>query len=356
MQAFLLREDTILFLFTYLYKAKTFTASTHMRIKIYTKGTDLPELINGPVLHSAMLFRSYEHGNSGKPYMLVAYDDEGEEIGHLLMLKKHSIRIIPPVLSVWYSIQGEGAYRRNCNKEEIFGHFLERVFKMFDFRHTFIEVRNIEDSRFAYGILRRHNFIPVRDHRNYISLHSKDPKERLSRAYRAHIRKSEERGVSFRRATERKEIQEALNLMKGFYRSKTRKRLPQTEALSNLLINSDGTLHEQAKMFLVMFKGKIIGASICLYEETRAMLTYSFGLRKSFPLQFPGIMAIWAAITDAYRNGYEHFEFFEVRGLSRLRKSFLSTIDNFGGKDVGTLLWYHFKWNWVNKFLRWIYV
>ena len=31
-------------------------------------------------------------------------------------------------------------------------------------------------------------------------------------------------------------------------------------------------------------------------------------------------------------------------------------IADFGGKDVSTLRWYHFKWNWVNKFLRWVYV
>ena len=352
---FLLCEDTILFLFTYLYKAKTFGTGTSMDIRIYTKGCELPELINGPVLHSAMLFRAYEQGNKGKPYMLAAYDEEGE-IGHLLIVRKRNIRLFPPVLSVWYSIQGEGAYRPGVNREEIFARFLERVFKMFDFRHTFIEVRNIEDSRFAYGTLRKHNFIPVRDHRNYISLHSRDPKERLTRAYRAHIRKSEERGVTYRRATGCEEIKEALKLMKVFYRSKTRKSPPQTNVLLDMLLKSDGTLQEQTKMFLVMFKGKIIGASICLYEETRAMLAYSFGLRKSFPLQFPGIMAIWAAITDAYKSGYDHFEFLEVRGLSRLRKSFLSTIDNFGGKEVSTLLWYHFKWNWVNNFLRWIYV
>ncbi len=327
-----------------------------MRIEIYTTGAELPRLIDGPVLHSAMLFRSYGQSSKCRPYMLVAYDSDGAEIGHLLMVRKHTVRIIPPVFSVWYSIQGEGAYRPGCNREEVFACFLDKVFGMFGFHHTFIEVRNIEDSRFAYGTLRKHSFIPVRDHRNYISLHSRDPKERLTRAYRAHIRKSIERGVTFRRATGREEIEEGLRLMKAFYRSKTRKSPPQTAVLAGMLLGSDGRLQEQAKMFLVMFKGKIIGASVCLYEETRALLAYTFGLRKRFPLQFPGIMAIWAAIADAYSSGYDHFEFLEVRGLSRLRKSFLSTIGNFGGKDVSTLQWYHFKWNWVNKFLRWIYV
>ena len=73
-------------------------------------------------------------------------------------------------------------------------------------------------------------------------------------------------------------------------------------------------------------------------------------------MQFPGIMAIWAALTDAYQKGYAHFEFLEARALSRLHRNFISTLLNYGGKQVGTLRWYHFKWNWINKILRSIYV
>ena len=165
-----------------------------MRIEIYTKSKDLPELIDGPVLHSPTMFRTIEDSKMGKPYMLVANDEHGIEIGHILIVKRRSIRFIPPVLSVWYSIMGEGAYRQECtDREGIFALFLEKVFDMFDFHHTFIEVQNIEDSRFAYASLRNHNFIPIRDHRNYISLHSRSPQERLSRAYKAHIRKAEQR-------------------------------------------------------------------------------------------------------------------------------------------------------------------
>lgn len=328
-----------------------------MRIEIYTKSSELPELIGGSVLHSALYFKSVENSSLGKPYMLVAYDSNGEEAGHLLIIKKRNIKLIPPVFSVWYSVQGEGAYRKEGReREEIFALFLEKVFDLFDFRHTFIKVQNIEDSRFAYGTLSKHLFVPRRDRRIYISLHSKEPAERLSRSYKAHIRKAGERGVTTRRATSSAEIEEALNLMRNFYRSKTRKRLPDKKILLKMLYNDDGSLSESAKMFLVIYKERIIGSSICLYESGRAFLAYSCGLRKSYPLLFPGIMAIWAALDDAHREGYAHFEFLEVRGISRLRQSYLGAIRNFGGKEVGTLRWYHFKWNWVNKFLRWIYV
>jgi hypothetical protein len=73
-------------------------------------------------------------------------------------------------------------------------------------------------------------------------------------------------------------------------------------------------------------------------------------------LLYPGIMAIWAAITDAHSNGYAHFEFLEARALPRIKRKFFATLLNYGGKQVGTLRWQHFRWNWINKILRRIYV
>lgn len=328
-----------------------------MRIEIYTKSKTTPTLIEGSILHSVMMFRVLERSRGCKPYMLVGYNDEGDEIGHLLISKRRRLRLIPPVLSYWYSINGEGVY--NCGKEErekIFAAFLERIFDMFDFRHTFIELLNTEDSRFAYSTLSKHDFIPLHDQRLYISLHSKEPHERLTRAYKAHIRKAKGSGVTSHRATTPQEIGEGLTLLRNYYRSKIQRRLPREKALRSMLYTTDGTLSDQAKLFIVKHKERIIGSSLCLYEKGRASLAYSCGLRKRYPLLYPGIIAIWAAITDAHKEGFDHFEFLEARALPLFKRKFLNTLLNYGGKQVGTLRWYHFKWNWVNKILRRIYV
>ena len=329
-----------------------------MHIEIFTNSKQLPELIEGPVLHSALMFRSQESSKGSRPYMLVAYDDEeGEELAHLLIIKRMGFRLFPPIYTSWYTINGEGAYSPNCHdKERTFAAFLKKVFDMFDFRFSLIEVQNIEDSRFAYDTLRKHNFIPLRDQRIYISLHSKDPVQRLTRAYRAHIRKAESNGVTYYRATEREDISEGLRLLHNYYISKTRRRLPDEKTLYKTLHNSDGTLSDEAKLFVVKYRGKTIGSSICLYDKERANLAFSCGLRKSHPMQHPGIMAIWAALSDAYKEGYAHFEFLEARALSFLHAKFRYTLQNYGGKEKGTLRWYHYKWQWLNKILRAIYV
>lgn len=328
-----------------------------MRIEIFTKSEKLPELIESSALHSAMMFRSQETSKGNRPYMLVAYDNEDKEIGHLLVIEQCGFRLFPHIFSFWYTINGEGVYRTECtDRETVFGKFLDKVFEMLRFKHSFIRIENIEDSRFAYGILREKDFAPIRDQRMYISLHSKTPQERLARAYRAHIRKAESNGVTYHRATEQKDIDEGLLLLRNYYISKTRRRLPDKTTLNNMLHNEDGGLSEKAKLFIVTYKGMAIGSSFCIYDNERAYLAYTCGLRKSHPMQYPGIMAIWAALNDAHRQGYAHFEFLEARALSSIHKKFLSTLLNYGGKEKGTLRWYHYRWEWVNKFLRAIYV
>ena len=319
----------------------------------------LPELIQGPVFHSALVFHAFELRRGCKPYMLIGYDEQGNELGHLLVIKRRTMRLIPPVLNYWYTINGAGTYAPCCSnaqREEIFAAFIDRIFDMLDFRHTFIEVINIEDSRFAYGTLSSHNFVPLRDRRLYISLHSKDPHERLTRAYKAHIRNAESRGVTYRQATTPQDMEEGISLLRNYYRSKIQRDLPSAKALHSMLHSPDGALSNQARLFVVEYKGKLIGSSLCLYEQDRACLAYSCGLRKSHPLLYPGIMAIWAAITDAHSNGYAHFEFLEARALPRIKRKFFTTLLNYGGKQVGTLRWQHFRWNWINKILRRIYV
>lgn len=327
-----------------------------MRIDIYTRSEQLPELMDGSVLHSALMFRIYERSRISKPCMLVAYDSTGNETAHILVIKRRRFIPLPFLWCHWYTVNGEGVYCESCtNREDIFGMFLEKVIEMSGFRHTFIKVQNIEDSRFAYGILRKNGFVPTRDQRLYISLHSKAPQERLTRAYRAHIRKAENDGVTWHRATTQQEINEGINLLHNYYISKVR-RLPDKETLNMMLRNDDGTLCEKAKMFVVTYKGKTIGSSICLYDKDCANLAYSCGLRKSHPMQHPGIMAIWAALNNAYRHGYAHFEFLEARALPLFHKKFITTLLNYGGKEKGTLRWFRFKWSWINKILRAIYV
>ena len=327
--------------------------STTMQIKLYTNSKDLPQLLPGNIQHTALMFRALEESRHAKPYIFVAYENE-KELAHLIIIEKRNTLLGIPLPGKHYKIYGEGCYREDCrNREEIYSRFIEEFFKIIDTTHCYTEIKTIEDPRFAYSTLSRRHFIPVRDHRIYISLHSKAPEERLSKRYHSHIRKAQERGASYRTATTSEEIEKALHLLKNYYRSKVRRPSPNISILKKLLTDEGLS---NARLFIVEYRGKMIGCSLCTYDKQRAYLAYSCGLRKSHPTLYPGIVAAWAAIEDAHRNGYAHIEFLESRTLAGIRSGYKNFLLNFGGKQVSTLRWYRFGWNFLNKILRRIYV
>lgn len=326
-----------------------------MRIDILTRSNEFPPLLKGSFLQSKAFFEILEKHSKAKPFMFICYDEQEREIAHLIVVRMRGFRIIPPGFHTWYNIYGEGAYNPDCtNREEIFSKFIDKLFDIFDFHHAFIKIDNIKDPRFAYKALSDREFIPLRSLRIYNSLHSRHPHERLTRAYRTHIRKSEERGVTYERATTRNDVEEGLNMLSSYYATKIRRNFPEKSTIRNLLYSSEG--NDKAALFVIRHKGKIIGSSVCIYDGKQAYLAYSCGQRKRHPLLYPGIMAVWAAIKDAHDKGYEHFEFLEANKLPNIRSGYINSILNFGGKQASTLCWYHFKWKVLNKILRAIYV
>lgn len=111
---------------------------------------------------------------------------------------------------------------------------------------------------------------------------------------------------------------------------------------------------KQSKIFIVTYKDKIIGGSACIYSEDNAYLWFSGGMRKTYALQYPGILAVWHALTDAKKWGYRHLEFMDV-GLPFRKHGYRDFVLRFGGKQSSTRRWFRFRWEWLNKLLNKIY-
>lgn len=325
-------------------------------VEIYTHEKELPVLLPGNPLHSAEVFTMIKASGKAKPIMIVCRD-ENREIAHLLAVRHQGWRFIPFGLHTWYSVYGEGVYSEECkDREEVYALLLDKLFVIFDLRHTFIEIRNLSDARFAYDVLSKRNFFPRRSLRIYNSLHGRHPIERLTRSYRTHIRQAEARGVTYGRATTQAEIDEGIRLLRNYYATKIRRKFPNRKLIKTMLVDEKGNHSKLVALFVVRYNNRIIGSSLCLYTSERVYLAYSCGLRKRHPLLYPGIMAVWAAISDAHNFGYSHFEFLESNMLAGTHSGFINLILNFGGKQVSTRRWYHVQWNWMNKILRKIYV
>ena len=98
------------------------------------------------------------------------------------------------------------------------------------------------------------------------------------------------------------------------------------------------------------YKEKIIGGSACIYSDDSAYLWFSGGMRKTYALQYPGILAVWKALDDAKQRGYRHLEFMDV-GLPFRKHGYREFVLRFGGKQSSTRRWFRFRWNWLNRVL-----
>ena len=58
----------------------------------------------------------------------------------------------------------------------------------------------------------------------------------------------------------------------------------------------------KSRIFIVTYKDKVIGGSVCIYSNNSAYLWFSGGMRKTYALQYPGILAVWQALHDAKKT------------------------------------------------------
>ncbi len=99
---------------------------------------------------------------------------------------------------------------------------------------------------------------------------------------------------------------------------------------------------------MVKYKDKIIGGSVCVFSNGNAYLWFSGGMRKTYAFLYPGVLAVWAALTYAREEGYEHFEFMDA-GLPFKKHGYREFILRFGGKQSSTRRWFRFRWKWLNN-------
>lgn len=324
-----------------------------VRLSTYHKGNVVPALPGETIFHSTELFHVFEMTRGYEPILIVA--SEGDRIiGKLLGVIRKSVRLFPPAIIKRCEIYGTGEYfDEDRNKEELFGEMLEHLTKEALRKSFLIEFRNLENPLFGYKAFRKNNYFAVNWLRVHNSLHSKAPYYRLSVSRRRQINKALKNGAYMEVADNEQDIKEFSRMLKNAYSSQVRKHFPDVDFFRLLAWQSPQK--ETAKVFLVKYKDKIIGGSICLFSNNNAYLWFSGGMRKTYALLYPGILAVWAPITYAFEKGYQHFEFMDA-GLPFKKHGYRDFILRFGGKQSSTRRWFRFRWEWLNTLLCHFYI
>lgn len=317
-----------------------------IRLSTYKKGSIIPPLPGNTFTHSTELYRIYEQTPGYSPILIVAYQSE-RPIAKLLAVIRRSVRLYPPSIIKRCEVFSNGEYfDESFNKEELFGLLLEHLTRAVLKDCFLIEIRNLSSPLFGYKYFRRNEYFPINWLRIYNSLHSLSPSERLDPSRKRQINRALKNGAYIQTAENEEEKNAFLKILKRNYSSKIRKHFPDLQ-LFHLLMEQCKE-KETSKIFLVKYKGKIIGGSFCIFSDKIAYLCFSGGMYKTYSWLYPGVMAVWAAITYAHENNYQHFEFVDA-GLPFKKSGYRNFILSFGGKQVSTRRWFRFRWKWLNK-------
>lgn len=320
-----------------------------LRIYIYNKGEEIPELPDRNIFHSKELFLILEKTSGFTPFMFAVYEED-KCLMRLLAYVQRDKSIFSHSLVKRCMVYGAGAFTcdlPNEEKEKIFHAALDQFTRTMSGKAFIIEFRNLENALFGYKSFHDNNFVPVSWLRVRNSLHNENGLEKwMSPSRLREIKKGLRNGATVEQAQSLEEVKAFAHMLKRVYSSHIRKYFPATAFFYHLY--EAWQAEGKTRIFIVRYKGKIIGGSVCLYGEENAYLWFSGGIRKTYAPQYPGALCVWEALTDAKERGYRHFEFMDA-GLPFKKHGYRDFILRFGGKQSSTRRWFRFRWKWLNK-------
>ena len=325
-----------------------------LKLTTYRSGDVVPNLPGIDTFHSTMLFRMYEATAGYAPILIVV--TEGTQVrAKLLAVIRRSVRLFPPSIIKRCVTYGTGEYFVvPSDRKPLFAAMLQCLTEEALRQCFLIEFRNLSDPIEGYKAFRDNLYFPINWLRVRNSLHSvTSVEQRFSLSRIRQVKKGLKNGAVVREVRSVEEIRQFANMLHRLYSSNVRRHFPSRDFF--LQFAPDMPHNNRGRIFVVLYKDKIIGGSACIYSGTNAYLWFSGGMRKTHAFLYPGVLAVWKALEDAKQRGFAHLEFMDV-GLPFRRHGYREFVLRFGGKQFGTRRWFRFRWGWLDRLLTAFYL
>jgi len=232
-----------------------------------------------------------------------------------------------------------------CDNDKLTGLLIDKLNTYLKSKVIYTEFRNLFDFSECKDVFEKKGY-ECKEHFNFIvEIGSpEDNLKLLDRNRRWQLNKSVKTGAEFLEANTLNEVIEFYSLLKILYKEKVKKPLPDFSFFENFF-----SIPNLGKYFLVKYNNKIIGGSMCpIYRDT-VYEWYKFSLDKEYKHLYPGVLATWAPIEYAAKNGLKYFDFLGA-GSADSNYGVREFKSKFGGTEV------HFgRYFKINKpYLFWI--
>jgi len=335
-----------------------------MQIRVITKPIDILNIVDldnfvlntpsGNFFQSISIFELYSLINNYNPVLLIA-EEKGTIYGSLLAVTQNENGFIKRNLSSRCIVNGGPVVKDN--DIELTDRLLKAMVKEVAGKSIYIEFRNLFDLSKYQDVFSKNGFI-FKEHFNFIVdiVNHEDNYKKLNANRRRQIKKSIKAGTEIVLAKEINEVKEFYLILKKLYKEKVKKPLPSFSFFEQFFKSSN-----LGKYLLVKYKGKIIGGIMCPIFKDTIYEWYICGMDKDYKNLYPSVLATWAPIEYAAKNGLKFFDFLGAGsgendyGVREFKSKFGGDIVNYGryirinnkalyklGK-AGLKIYYHFK-------------
>lgn len=213
--------------------------------------------------------------------MLVAYEGKSP-VGKLLCITRRSTNLLRFAEKSYAYGTGE-YFPSSYPKEHIFQELLSYFTQQFAEKSFLLEFRNLEEPLFGYRYFRQNGYFPIRWLRVRNSLHhdSLDKWMSMSTSRKRQIHQGLKNGAVIDVARTETDVQAFFSMLKHYYSPKIHRYLPDIGFFTTLLTHSSHC----GRIFIIRYKNKIIGGSVCLFSGEDAYLLFP-GMRKRIRRSF----------------------------------------------------------------------
>ncbi|MFZ1519717.1 MAG: peptidoglycan bridge formation glycyltransferase FemA/FemB family protein [Ignavibacteriaceae bacterium] len=258
---------------------------------------------DGNFFQSPAYYNFYKTLPSYQPILIASIDENNNICGLLIAIIQKEKGSLKGKLSSRCIIYGGPIVKDNG--KEFTDILLKELIKIASSKSVYIEFRNLFDLSKNRDVFMNTGFV-YKEHYNFV-IEIGSPEENLKlldRNRRWQLNKSIKSGTVFLEANNLNEIREFYSLLKNLYKEKVKKPLPDFNFFEHFF-----TTPNLGKYFLVKYNNKIIGGSMCPIFKDSIYELYKFSSDKEHKHLYPGVLATWAPIEYAAKNGLKYFDF-----------------------------------------------
>lgn len=334
-------------------KKHLFLPFMRFQLHTYYHSEDIPSLPGKNIFYSKEIFQVYENTPGYSPVLAVAYDG-ANPLAKILAVTRRG-----KGLRGWLirrcEVFGTGEYfcEDPALQEYLFSEMLEYLTSIVLKKAWMVIFRNLTDPLFGYKAFRENNYFPIKWVRMLSNFRpGKSLLNYASPSRRRQIRRGLQSGTTLQEATLPEDVKEFSEMLRRNYSGKVRKHFPSVKFFEyfNKILISNG----MGSIYIVKFRGHIIGGSVVLYSGEVAYLIFNGGMNKSYKWKYPGILSVWKSLNEASSRGCKYMEYIDA-GLPFQPHGFREFALRFGAKTTGSRRWFRFRWAWINKIMIKIY-